>query len=464
MPEQVALITGGARGQGAAHAEALASAGVHVVIADVRDEEGEGTAAALGGRGLPVRYAHLDVTDERAWLATVDDIEAREGGLDVLVNNAGIIRVAPLSDLSMADWDLIQRVNATSVVLGIRAAAPAMIRRGRRLDRERRVDRRPPRRRGVRGVRGIQGGGARRHAGRGPRARTQRHPGQRDQPRWRRHADERRRAARRHVRRRSPGPARTPRRDLAARRLPRDERVVLRHGGRLAHRRRGDDPMTDTGIALVTGAGSGMGRATAEMFLERGWTTLAVDIAPVEPRGRRPARPDRRGRARPGGARRRARRARSRPRGARSTRSPTSPASTRRPRSRRRPPSSSTGCSTSTCSACSTSSPPPCLPARGLGDRELRVGRRVRRVARPARLRRVQGRRDHAHEGDGARARAAAHPRERDRAGLGRHAWQRRDRADGGRGRRRSRSAASPGRRRSPGGSGSSPAPTLRAS
>ena len=130
MPEQVALITGGARGQGAAHAEALATAGVHVVIADVRDEDGEGTAAALGGRGLPVRYAHLDVTDEQAWLAIVDDIEAREGGLDVLVNNAGIIRVAPLLDLSMADWDLIQRVNATSVVLGIRAAAPAMIRRG----------------------------------------------------------------------------------------------------------------------------------------------------------------------------------------------------------------------------------------------------------------------------------------------------------------------------------------------
>ena len=103
---------------------------LHVVIADVRDEDGEGTAAALGGRGLPVRYAHLDVTDEQAWLAIVDDIEAREGGLDVLVNNAGIIRVAPLSDLSMADWDLIQRVNATSVVLGIRAAAPAMIRRG----------------------------------------------------------------------------------------------------------------------------------------------------------------------------------------------------------------------------------------------------------------------------------------------------------------------------------------------
>ena len=130
MPEQVALITGGARGQGAAHAEALAAAGMRVVIADVLDEQGETTAAALSGEGSHVRYAHLDVTDEQAWLEVVADIEAREGGLDVLVNNAGIIRVAPLTDLDMADWDLIQRVNATSVVLGIRAAAPAMIRRG----------------------------------------------------------------------------------------------------------------------------------------------------------------------------------------------------------------------------------------------------------------------------------------------------------------------------------------------
>ena len=130
MSEGVAVITGGARGQGAAHAEALATAGFRVVIADVRDEDGERTAAGLAGRGLSVRYAHLDVTDEAEWAALVADVEAREGGLDVLVNNAGIIRVAPLRDLDMADWDLIQRVNATSVVLGVRAASPAMIRRG----------------------------------------------------------------------------------------------------------------------------------------------------------------------------------------------------------------------------------------------------------------------------------------------------------------------------------------------
>jgi 3alpha(or 20beta)-hydroxysteroid dehydrogenase len=130
VSEQVALVTGGARGQGAAHAEALAVAGVRVIIADVLDEEGAGTTEALTRKELPVRYAHLDVTDELAWPALVTDIEAREGGLDILVNNAGIMRVASLSDLSIGEWDLVQRVNATSVVLGIKAAAPAMMRRG----------------------------------------------------------------------------------------------------------------------------------------------------------------------------------------------------------------------------------------------------------------------------------------------------------------------------------------------
>jgi len=77
-----------------------------------------------------VRYFSLKVNDERAWPEFIADVEAREGGLDILVNNAGIIRVAALSDLTMADWHLVQQVNATSVVLGIRAATPAMIRRG----------------------------------------------------------------------------------------------------------------------------------------------------------------------------------------------------------------------------------------------------------------------------------------------------------------------------------------------
>jgi 3alpha(or 20beta)-hydroxysteroid dehydrogenase len=133
MPHQitsVALVTGGARGQGAAHAEALAAAGACVIIADIRDDDGMRTAEELSGRGLAVRYIHLDVTDEAAWREVVAAVEEQDGGLDVLVNNAGIIRVTPLSQLELSEWDLIQRVNATSVLLGIKAVAPTMIRRG----------------------------------------------------------------------------------------------------------------------------------------------------------------------------------------------------------------------------------------------------------------------------------------------------------------------------------------------
>ena len=125
---QVALITGGARGQGAAHATALAATGARVVIADVRDEDGAATAQELTAQGLSVRYAHLDVTDEAAWTEVVAGIEAQEGGLDILVNNAGIIRVTRLTELDVSEWDLLQRVNATSVLFGIKIAGAAVAR------------------------------------------------------------------------------------------------------------------------------------------------------------------------------------------------------------------------------------------------------------------------------------------------------------------------------------------------
>lgn len=133
MTEQtrkVALVTGGARGQGASHAEALATAGWRVIIADVLDEEGEKTAAALAEKGLSVRYLTLDVTDESAWANVVRDIENHDGGLDTLVNNAGIIRVTSLNDLDQDEWNLVLKVNTTSVLLGMKAAFPALSRRG----------------------------------------------------------------------------------------------------------------------------------------------------------------------------------------------------------------------------------------------------------------------------------------------------------------------------------------------
>ena len=82
---RVAVITGGARGQGAEEGRRFAEEGATVVLTDVLDDEGERTAAEAG-----LEYQHLDVTSEQGWEATVADVLARHGRIDVLVNNAAI--------------------------------------------------------------------------------------------------------------------------------------------------------------------------------------------------------------------------------------------------------------------------------------------------------------------------------------------------------------------------------------
>ena len=119
---RVAIVTGGARGQGASHAERLAREGAAVIGVDVLDEAGEATAARLREDGLDVVYRHLDVTDPDGWKEVVDGCER----LDVLVNNAGIINVAPLAEERLEDWNRLLAVNATGTLLGMQAAIPAM--------------------------------------------------------------------------------------------------------------------------------------------------------------------------------------------------------------------------------------------------------------------------------------------------------------------------------------------------
>jgi 3alpha(or 20beta)-hydroxysteroid dehydrogenase len=99
-----------------------------VIIADVRDDDGTHTAEELSGKGLPVRYVHLDVTDEAAWTEVVAAIEGQEGGFGRPGQQRG--HHTPLTGLELSEWDLLQRVNATSVLLGIKAGAPVMTRRG----------------------------------------------------------------------------------------------------------------------------------------------------------------------------------------------------------------------------------------------------------------------------------------------------------------------------------------------
>ncbi|SVE02544.1 uncharacterized protein METZ01_LOCUS455398, partial [marine metagenome] len=87
---KVALITGGARGQGAAEAKLFAKEGAKVVIADILDEEGEKLEAEITELGGECFYTHLDVSDSENWEKTVETAVAHFGKIDILVNNAGI--------------------------------------------------------------------------------------------------------------------------------------------------------------------------------------------------------------------------------------------------------------------------------------------------------------------------------------------------------------------------------------
>ncbi len=129
VKDKVALITGGAhvRGMGGASAKMLVEQGAKVVIGDILDEEGAAMAAELGDA---VRYVHLDVTNPDDWKAAVDTAVEAFGKLNVLVNNAGIVQVAPLKTLDVARWQKVLDVNLTGPMLGIKAVIEPMIAAG----------------------------------------------------------------------------------------------------------------------------------------------------------------------------------------------------------------------------------------------------------------------------------------------------------------------------------------------
>jgi 3alpha(or 20beta)-hydroxysteroid dehydrogenase len=119
---KVVLITGAGRGQGEAEARRCASEGATVVVSDVLRAEGEAVAGELPGGS----FLGLDVTSEEEWKAAVDHTVAAHGQLDVLVNNAGIVVMAPFLETSAADFRRIVEVNQVGVFLGMQAAARVM--------------------------------------------------------------------------------------------------------------------------------------------------------------------------------------------------------------------------------------------------------------------------------------------------------------------------------------------------
>ena len=123
---KVALITGGARGQGAAEAMLFAREGAKVVIADVLDREGMAVAAEIAELGGEALYVHLDVSSETDWRQAVDTVVSSYGKLDVLVNNAAIWRSGNVADTSSEQWDQVLAINAKGAFLGTKLAIPQM--------------------------------------------------------------------------------------------------------------------------------------------------------------------------------------------------------------------------------------------------------------------------------------------------------------------------------------------------
>lgn len=127
---KVALISGGARGQGAAEAQLFTQEGATVVFGDILDAEGAQVEAAIRAQGGEATYVHLNVTREEDWQQAVQLAEARYGKLDILVNNAAIVIQGAIEETSEDDWDRIMAVNMKGVFLGTKYAIPAMRRAG----------------------------------------------------------------------------------------------------------------------------------------------------------------------------------------------------------------------------------------------------------------------------------------------------------------------------------------------
>lgn len=127
---KVAIVTGGGRGMGAEQARLLAREGAKVVIG-VRDQElGKEVAESILESGGEATWVHLEVTDEEEWLRAVELAETRYGGLNVLVNNAGVHARGTVEETSEEVWDQVMDVNLKGVFLGTKHAIPAMRRAG----------------------------------------------------------------------------------------------------------------------------------------------------------------------------------------------------------------------------------------------------------------------------------------------------------------------------------------------
>lgn len=124
------LVSGAASGIGAGHARVFARAGIKVVVADVNDEGGAEVVASLRAEGGDATFVHLDVTDMAQWVAAMAFADKQFGGVDFLINNAGIYSPGSVLEESEEGWQRMIAVNQTSVLYGMKAVLPGMLEKG----------------------------------------------------------------------------------------------------------------------------------------------------------------------------------------------------------------------------------------------------------------------------------------------------------------------------------------------
>ena len=127
---KVALISGGARGQGSAEAQLFAAEGAFVVVGDILDIEGKETVRRINESGGYAKYVHLDVTSKVDWDSVVVETIDSFGKIDVLVNNAGITLNRTVAETTVDEWDKVNEINGKGVFLGLKCCIPTMLNSG----------------------------------------------------------------------------------------------------------------------------------------------------------------------------------------------------------------------------------------------------------------------------------------------------------------------------------------------
>ncbi len=127
MDGKIAIVTGGAQGQGAGICRAFVAEGAKVVVADVAKEAGQALADELGASA---HFAHHDVSDQASWSALVEDTNERFGPVSVLANNAGILRFGEIERMDLDEVELLWRINQLGCFLGMNAVTRTMRKNG----------------------------------------------------------------------------------------------------------------------------------------------------------------------------------------------------------------------------------------------------------------------------------------------------------------------------------------------